>query len=571
MTAPEGGPGLPAESDKPAILYLDVDDEITSAAGRVRTSPEGAVAIVLPHGSRLATSRINFRLLAREAAKRGRRLSIVTPDASARALAASAGLPVFASVSEFESAAAHGIGLVPSEVPPASPARVDVPATRAASPPAASLAPSAAPPGESPWVSPPSAPDAWSQPASEATSPRSGGSIPVVGRRARAVGPSRRGTLSLLVLAGIALVAGVGAFTVLPNATIVVSPRLEAIGPIRMEIVADPGATATDPTSGVIPAERITIEVTASDTFSATGKRVETTKATGSVTFQSCDTGRSRTVTAGAVVSTAEGVKFATVAAVTVPRATIFPFACKTAAVRVAAVADGPESNVAAGTITRIPPGYDSVVLSVTNPAATTGGLATEFAIVLQADFDAALDVLKVKARSDFIARVADPAQVPVGMEVFDETAVLTDPVWTVDPATLVGTEVATFDLAVSATGSVIAVDAEPIRALAEARMVATIVAPDRLVDGSIEIVVGAPTVDGELIRFPVTAQASTVRDIDGDELKAQVLGLPLRDARAVLERAGVVEIEVWPEWVTAIPGIDARVTLTVGEAEAAL
>ena len=49
-----------------------------------------------PFGSRVATSRINFRLLAREAQANGRRLDIVAPDASARALAASAGLPVFA-------------------------------------------------------------------------------------------------------------------------------------------------------------------------------------------------------------------------------------------------------------------------------------------------------------------------------------------------------------------------------------------------------------------------------------------------------------------------------------------
>ena len=49
------------------IVYLDVDDEITSAAARVRSSGGGRVAVVLPYGSRVATSRINFRLLARDA------------------------------------------------------------------------------------------------------------------------------------------------------------------------------------------------------------------------------------------------------------------------------------------------------------------------------------------------------------------------------------------------------------------------------------------------------------------------------------------------------------------------
>ena len=86
-----------------AIYYLDIDDEITSAAARIRGTRDLAVVLVLPAGSRIATSRINFRLLAREAQQRSRRLSIVAPEASTRALAAAAGLPVFASTQEYES------------------------------------------------------------------------------------------------------------------------------------------------------------------------------------------------------------------------------------------------------------------------------------------------------------------------------------------------------------------------------------------------------------------------------------------------------------------------------------
>ena len=90
------------------IVYLDAEDEITSAAARIRAAADSRVGLVLPFGSRVATSRINFRLLAREAMSHGRRLDIVAPDASARALAASAGLPVFASVGEYEEALDRG-------------------------------------------------------------------------------------------------------------------------------------------------------------------------------------------------------------------------------------------------------------------------------------------------------------------------------------------------------------------------------------------------------------------------------------------------------------------------------
>ena len=81
-----------------AIYYIDVDDEITSAAARIRDSGDVRIALVIQGGSRLATSRINFRLLAREARHRGRQLSIIAADASVRSLAQTADLPVFANL-----------------------------------------------------------------------------------------------------------------------------------------------------------------------------------------------------------------------------------------------------------------------------------------------------------------------------------------------------------------------------------------------------------------------------------------------------------------------------------------
>src|SRR6478609_6815040 len=98
------------------LIYLEVDDEITSAATRIRAAEQERLAVVLPYGSRVATSRINFRLLARDATEHDKRLSIVSADPATRALAASAGLPVFASVAEYE-AAGEGTGGSASSAP----------------------------------------------------------------------------------------------------------------------------------------------------------------------------------------------------------------------------------------------------------------------------------------------------------------------------------------------------------------------------------------------------------------------------------------------------------------------
>src|SRR5439155_15200994 len=112
-------------------IYLDVDDEITSAASRIRSSDSTKVALVVPYGSRISTSRMNFRLLSREAVINNRRLSIVAGDPATRALAASAGLPVFATVPEYESALAGppaaaddaGEAAIPAVMPTVAPVK----------------------------------------------------------------------------------------------------------------------------------------------------------------------------------------------------------------------------------------------------------------------------------------------------------------------------------------------------------------------------------------------------------------------------------------------------------------
>ena len=80
------------------IIYLDVDDEITSAAARIR-AVEGRPGRGrrCRYGSRVATSRINFRLLSRERLTHDKRLSIVAGDAGdpgARGVGGPAGVRV---------------------------------------------------------------------------------------------------------------------------------------------------------------------------------------------------------------------------------------------------------------------------------------------------------------------------------------------------------------------------------------------------------------------------------------------------------------------------------------------
>lgn len=574
-----------------SIVYVDGDDEITSVAARIRGSDDGPVALVVPHGSRIATSRINFRMLAREAQSHGRRLSIVAGDGATRALAASAGLPVFGSIGEYEGSLAADttqIDPVPAPAATAAPAPPAVPAATAAprrvvatpradgprrarkaqeSPDSTVVVATAA----APSVVAPTAGTIVAIPAPRDIGPPTTVSAPVDDRGS----PRRFGREAaplVVALAALALlVGGVGAWLLLPAASIVVTPRLEAIGPIELSVRADPAAATADPPAGVVPARRLSFDVAASDVFPVRGKRVEEARATGRVTFSSKDPTRVNRIPGGAIVGTSAGARFRTTATAVIPKATFVGLTVipGRASVGVEAVKPGLEGNVEPNTITVIPASEDPILTSVRNREPTSGGKHDEFPKIDQADIDAAVTQLTEQLGKDFDTLIADPAHVPPGMTVFPDTRALADPVPLPDPAGLIGQEIASFELEITSTGTATAVDAEAVRALAEDRMRAAVGSGRRLVDGSIDVTVGTPSAAGEIAMFSVTAAAKQVQVLDPKSLAAQVKGKTQGEARRILGAYGDVQLSLWPDWVTSVPGIDARIDVRVVAAPA--
>jgi hypothetical protein len=648
------------------VLYLDVDDEITSAAARIRSAEEIRIAIVLPYGSRVATSRINFRLLARDATTNGKRLTVVAVDAATRALAASAGLPVFASVAEYEAAleaervrpdaeagADAGAGIAtagppaPTAAPPppgpvdgpptptveppsgtttgirrrrSSPARKDdtarteapglfdgdvaataTAATTAAAAPATAAPPAAtaAGPGTVPAESAPvaaanvrggragsirggpargsmahpieRAPVAVSAERVVADSPHEAGSRIAPAAPARSFGGAFARTPILIGAAVLALalvVGSVGAYLLLPTATVVITPRQSAIGPIEVRVVASASATASDPATRTVPAQTLSVDAQASGTFNVTGTRVEETAARGTVRFENNDTGGSHTIAKGSIVGTRAGARFRTDASVTLEPATfVGGFKPSHASVRVTATNPGPEGNVGANEIVLVPADQNPILINVTNPDPTTGGKRQEFPRVVQADLDAATKALRGQVRQDFDTKVADPALADAGSTVFAETASLGQITFSVDPKTLLGKEVATFDLGASASGTVLAVDGASVTEVAGSDIASRVDAGYRLVDGSSEVNASPGEVTDGQISFPVTIAAREVLIVDPATVEAEIRGMPLADARTALARYGQADLTVWPDWVGSIPTLDMRVDVRVQEA----
>jgi hypothetical protein len=575
-----------------SVIYLDIDDEITSAAARIRAAEAVRIALVLPAGSHLATSRINFRLLAREAQGRSRQLLIVAPDAAARALAASAGLEVYASVRELEAeigaVAADGHGAALEDGPVAG-AVVPVVIPASATSPLDEMLPfddesalgdeSALDETQPVATVGPSASAASAASGSRQAAGRSPDRGPMARRRDAADLPvaarPRRGrqpTIAavLAVVAALVLVGGVLAYVFLPAATIVVTPRIEAIGPLTFAVRADPAVTTADPVAGVVPATVATLPLEESASFPATGTKVSETRARGEVTFTNKNNAESVLIPAGTQVSTTSGVVFATTAAVNVPKATTHGVIIDpgTADAPVRAVEPGTAGNVPAGSITRVSSAIQAKLVNsddpVNNSAPTSGGTHTETLVVAQKDIDRATVTLTQRLNSDLAAVLANPASVLPDVTAFPETKTLTRPVPTVDPATLLGKAMTTFTYGLTATGGVTTVDESAVRDIAEARLRAGVGSDHDLVRDSLRISVGKGSVLDEAIVFPVNASASRLRRLDPAQLRSQVRGRTIADARAALSPYGDVSIDTWPGFVSSIPTYDFRVDLTV-------
>ena len=527
-----------------AIYYIDVDDEITAAAARIRDSSDTRIALVIQGGSRVATSRINFRLLAREARHHGRRLAIIATDPSARSLAQAAGLPLYATVAEYQKAeppqpvggGAAGIGSTWDALDELA-ETVD----KGASGRAARL-------------------------AGAGGSTRGGGTPQPKVRTGRRFGLSR--WLAAAVVAAL-VVGGFGAFLLLPNATVVLTLKEEPLGPLNLTVNVDPAVMASNDSTLTVPGVSKEFTGQAAGTFDATGQNVAETAAAGTVTFTSGNTGVAVTIPAGTQVETAAKVAFTTSAAVTVPKATLVGLTVTpgTADVAVAAVKKGTSGNVAAGAIVNVPPWLATALVvadQVTNKKATGGGTHTVTPFVQQSDIDAAEASLAGQIDSSVRAKMTEPEAVSAGLELFAKTAHMGDPTYDPDPATLLNQERASFDLAATGTATATAANLATVRSLAERKIRARVGDGHALVEGSVVVTLGSPAAVGAVISVPVVATGLQAATVDVDQLRAAIKGKTVEEAKSYLSKYGDAEVSISPFWVSTISGFDFRIDVRV-------
>lgn len=498
--------------------YLDNDDEITDAVARLRGTDAEHVVFVVPPGSRIATGRLNFKLLAREAAARDLRMAVASPDQQVRALATSAGVLAEATPDAARAALERG----DEAAPPATPDDEPPVAAAAAAPPAA--------PG-----------------------------------RGGLTWRSQRLRVTTVVLLAVALVGGFIITEVAPTAEVTLVPRVITVGPLDIPVVASVETAAVDVVAGRIPATSLVIPLTAQDVYPTSGSETSETRALGEVVFSAQEQEFDQEIAAGTRVTTPAGIGFRTTKSVTLPRS---EDAAARVSVPVEAIEAGEEGNVPPEAISVVPSLEDQGI-TVSNPEATKGGRFEKTPLVTAADYDTAAVDLRNRLTGELAAYLRDPIDAPEGHTVYPGTAMLGPVALEPTAESVVGQALDAFELTGAAEARVLAVDERTVASVVDERLAVAVPEGMDLVADSVLIGYGEGTPTGADVTYTGSATGRAVMVVDADAVLEQIAGLPISDARAILEELGTATVNVWPGFIGDLPDDRQRISLDVDEASA--
>jgi len=507
------------------IIYLDLDDEITTIREKLEQAQAGRVLLVVPERAAALQSLVNLKLLRRYADGLAKQVILVTGDHTTRELARSLGLAVVSSVERGQA--------VSMARPEARPAATPLAPPRLAA--------------EQETVFTPRG--GW---------PRYGEPAP----RAAARPLSLAGKIAIYVLLFLALLAvATAALLLLPSATIALNPAGESLSQ-SITVRASPDIKAVDADKLEVPARVVEAVLEDSAQIETTGKKlVPDTRAKGRVVFANRSLS-SLTVPQGTIVSTGSGVsiRFRTLADVVLPAA-----AWGTAEAEIEAVEPGSSGNVAAATINQVE-GPLRFQIGVLNAAPTTGGAERQVRFVTSKDrSDLAAKLLeqlknngyeglqKAMQPGDFLPRQS--LDITVQEQAFDHA---------------VDEEAKTLTMRLRATATVLVVPASQLSRLAEGVLAGQVKPGYQLLPSSVKA--ATPTnvkFDGSTLVFQVEASGVMAAQVDPAQVRSLVRGQPLAEAEAILAQslklAGRPQVTLEPAWLGRVPFVDFRIAVKVG------
>lgn len=528
---------------KKDVIYVDIEDDITSIIDKVKAASARIVALVPPKRTGVLQSVVNLKLLQKAASSADKRVVMITNDQALTALAAGVSMPVAKNLQSKPEVASitaldvddedviNGEELPVGDLVGTMPGQVD--GTESSAEPTASTA----------------AVPVAATAAARAPKKSSGPKIPNFDKF----------RTKLFIISGVGallLIFFVWAIFFAPKATVTVAANTSAVNiDLPLALGEDAELSAED---GTLPAVSEELRKEQSVDFEATGKKEVGERATGTLTLSNSK-GRAIQVPAGTVFS-ASDQDFTSNESVTVPGATVCPDVAAIcpgeATVNITAAEIGAEYNVG-------PQAYSTDAdVSASSDEATSGGSKREITIVSQSDVD--------KAREQLEAQDDDEARAQL-KETFSEDAIVIDESFrarATEPKSspAVGEEASNASLKATTIYTLVAIKRDDLRALYDTYVNEQLEGnPDRKIYASgdqkarfTQFQYG----DGDDGEYTARTQAvaSVGPNIDTDALAESLVGKRAGEIQAQVEDIqGVenVDVQLSPFWVTSAPDKD--------------
>lgn len=536
---------------KKDVIYIDIEDDITSIISKVKEAEAKIVALVPPKRIGVLQSVVNLKLLNKAAHAADKRIVLITSNSALTSLAAGVSMPVAKNlqskpeVPEVTALEVDDEDIIKGEdLPIGDHARMDEVGER---PRKTKLSNS-----EDAALS--------AVIAAEQTEAATAASKAPTKARARAKVPNFdtfRKKLFIFGGLGVLLVAFfVWAVFFAPRATVEISAKTDPTSINKILTLLPDGEL--DAAQAALPLLSEETKKTQSVEVTATGKKEVGEKATGTVNFSKSSPGDA-TIAAGTTLRSSGGLAFITDSAVTVPGAQL-SFDCEgylcpgSASVSVTAAERGSKYNGASGSVSGTPSG-----VSASFDDATSGGTDKTATVVSRADVDRAKEELKKQDIDEIREELVKQFEGNVVI-IQESLAVKTgDP--SVSPG--VGEEAAKAQLAVETTYTLYAVARDDLKTVFDDYLKTQMSDEDSqkiYASGDNKVQFSEFEKEGDNYQVRVQATGYIGPQIDEDKLKQQVTGMRAGEVREVVESIeGVQKVETnfWPFWVTTVPSVE--------------
>ena len=564
---------------KDNALYLEVDEDITSAIDKLSKSQGSSVQIVVPKRSTMLQSIINLKLLKKAADAGGKELVLVTGDRIATELASRVGLAVAPSIG------AKAV-VTDAKIPEALTTNEEIIDEGDPEPPEP-------PKGPKPKASKKPLlkrmPVSDGLPVAPAIIPEPPGALGAGAESALATVPSADSSAKKLpkipnfkrlqrrmiwVVAAVVLVGGyMLAMYLFTSAKVTLYASGTKVD-IDTTFSADPALKATDQANAVLAGQTVTISKDLTGPFTPTGKQDAGTKSAGTMTvYNSYDT-NAHTLVAGTRFQAPDGNIFLSTSDISVPGASPtligghLGFSPGQIGVAVQAAQNGDSYNEAAAAYTI--PGLPAAEQSQQNGiygkgGQMSGGSTKTITIVAQGDVDTEKAALLAKDKDNSTRDLQ--GRVPSGYTELTSSEATTTT--NVAPSPTVGAAGDTASLTIHVTYTAIAVQQSDYTSLLHAQEQKQVGDGNQIYDDGLAAaqVTSSGTDSSGRQSFHLTTEAFGGAKLDKASIQAKLKGLRYGDAATLasgLPGVARADISIWPGWVSQMPSRTDKITITI-------